>query len=73
METKIQKRHNVANMRIKYLSNKILEDNPRSKIAGIIAEELDLHPNTVINYMYGNTSDGFTTEAIIEQLEKLLK
>jgi len=73
METKLQKRHHAANKEIVKLANILLENNPRSKIAGIVADELGLHINTIINYMHGRTSDGFTTEAIIEELKKLLR
>jgi len=73
MENIIQKRHTTIRKQLMDATVKAMDNHTVSKITQKIGDVLDLSPNTVHNYMYGRCADGYTAEAILDQLKKFLK
>ena len=73
MENIIKKRHTLISNQLLDVTIKVLNHNSISKITMEIGNKLNISPSTVHNYMYGRCSDGYTAEAVLDELKKLLK
>lgn len=73
MENIIKKRHTLISKQLADETFKILNLFSVSNVAKEIGKKLNLSPSTVHNYMYGRCSDGYTAEAILNELKKYIK
>lgn len=75
MEASVQllERHNTAKSTLKKAAKPFIDDNTIRSKSKQIADILGVSFQTVLNYVYGMTNDGFLTEAITKELKKFKK
>lgn len=75
MEANIQllERHNTAKVALKKAAQPFIDNNSIRVKSKVIADTLGVSFQTVLNYVYGMTNDGFLTEAITKELRKFKK
>lgn len=67
----LEERHQKAIDNLKKVAKGKIYVHGLYKTAKIIAENLDLSTDTVINYVSGRTKDGFLTDAIAKEYKTL--
>jgi len=73
MEAKkqLRQRHKEAVAELKKVAAPFINDNSLNQKAKAIEKNLGVSYQTVVNYVYGKTKDGFLTEAITKELQSL--
>lgn len=71
--TKLLDRHNTAKVALKKAAKPFVDNNSIRGISKEIGIILGVSFQTVLNYVYGMTNDGFLTEAITRELKKIKK
>lgn len=71
--TQLLQRHFVAKEALKKAAQPYIDNNTLREKSKEIADTLGVSFQTVLNYAYGMTNDGFLTEAITKELKKYKK
>lgn len=71
MEAKLKMRHDLAKAKLKSVAMPKIEKHTLKEVINPVAKNLNVAPQTVVNYIYGRAKDGFLTEAIMEEVKSL--
>lgn len=73
MEAKkqLRQRHKEACLELKKIASPYIDNTTLNAEAVKIGRELGVSFQTVVNYVYGKSKDGYLTEAIIDQFKKI--
>lgn len=73
MEAKkqLKQRHKESRVALKKIATPYIDDNTLNAKALKIGENLGVSFQTVVNYVYGKSKDGYLTEAITKEFQSL--
>lgn len=69
--TLLKERHNIANTKLKSIAIPKIEKYSLKTTTELVANNLCISAQTVVNYIYGRGKDGFLVEAIIKEFKEM--